>query len=392
MYGIVGKIPRIKVIFDRRHQAKKNGYGYVDIRITYNGEQKYISTGVKLHPKEWKNGTIMYRLDAQQLNLSIDKWVTDIRKVLLEMQEEGIIDIFAIPERIERMRQGEMTFLEFAHQREKVRKYGKALDSQQRYERFFKVLEEWGKIVYFEDVNDDNIIAFDKYLAAKGMKNYSKWQNYHRFLNSFILDSIDAGLLKRNPYKWVRIEKDKDGKALEKMLTPEELEIIKNAQLPTPALMQIRDLFVFQCYTCLAYADLKAFNPKNIELVKGKKVYLGQRKKGHRVYGDFTIPMMEPALEILTKYRNKLPKVESQYYNRMLKVLAQACGIDKPITSHWARHTGATLLLNNGVPLGIVSKVLGHSSTKMTEQVYAKLLDETVVDEISKFEENQKKE
>lgn len=76
----------------------------------------------------------------------------------------------------------------------------------------------------------------------------------------------------------------------------------------------------------------------------------------------------------------------------MLKILAQACGIDKPITSHWARHTGATLLLNNGVPLGIVSKVLGHSSTKMTEHVYAKLLDETVVEEITKFEQNQKKE
>ena len=62
--------------------------------------------------------------------------------------------------------------------------------------------------------------------------------------------------------------------------------------------------------------------------------------------------------------------------------MAQAAGIDKPLTTHWARHTGATLLLNEGIPMQIVSKICGHSSTKITEQIYAKLLDETVVDAI----------
>jgi site-specific recombinase XerD len=69
-------------------------------------------------------------------------------------------------------------------------------------------------------------------------------------------------------------------------------------------------------------------------------------------------------------------------YNEYLKIVAQASGIDKPLSTHWARHTGATLLLNEGVPMQIVSKICGHSSTKITEQVYAKLLDETVVDAI----------
>ena len=82
---------------------------------------------------------------------------------------------------------------------------------------------------------------------------------------------------------------------------------------------------------------------------------------------------------ILYKYDNRLPIISNVKYNEYLKIVAQAARIDKPISSHWARHTGATLLLNNGINMGIVSKVCGHSSTRITEQIYAKLLDETVV-------------
>jgi site-specific recombinase XerD len=73
-------------------------------------------------------------------------------------------------------------------------------------------------------------------------------------------------------------------------------------------------------------------------------------------------------------------------YNEYLKLVAQAAGIDKSISSHWARHTGATLLLNEGIDMKIVSKICGHSSTRITEQVYAKLLDETVVKALRKLQ------
>ena len=75
--------------------------------------------------------------------------------------------------------------------------------------------------------------------------------------------------------------------------------------------------------------------------------------------------------------------ITNQKYNIALKKLAAVAGIDKPLSTNWARHTGATLLLNAGVPMQIVSKILGHSSTKMTERVYAKLLDKTVVDAVN---------
>lgn len=380
----MNKTPLLEFVYNRRKTATASKEAAVELRATYERRQKYMSTGIRLLPKHWHRGTVVNRVDAIQINQTLDKLMIDVRKVILEMMEEGIIDIFDIPERLRRLRAGDLSFIDFSKQRMEVRKYGKATDSKQRYERFFKVFENWGKIKEFDDITDDNIIAFDLYLANKGMKNYSKWQNYHRFLNSFIIDAVDAGLLRRNPYRWVRIEKEKASHGLSKCLTPEEFQSIREVTLHTDSMKRIRDLFVFQTYTCLAYTDLIAFDSKNIQEVKGKKVYIGKRGKTKE---SFTIPLLDPALEILAKYKNNLPIISNVKYNEYLKVLAQAAKIDKPLSSHWARHTGATLLLNNGVSMQIVSRICGHSSTKITEQVYAKLLDETVVDAVSDIED-----
>ena len=78
--------------------------------------------------------------------------------------------------------------------------------------------------------------------------------------------------------------------------------------------------------------------------------------------------------------------MSNQKYNDYLKLLAISAKIQKPVSSHWARHTGATLLLNSGCGMEVVSKVLGHSSTKITRSVYAKLLDETVAEAMGKME------
>lgn len=379
----MNKTPLLEFVYNRRKTATATKEAAVELRATYERRQKYMSTGIRLLPKHWHRGTVVNRVDAIQINQILDKLMIDARKVILEMMEEGVIDIFEIPERLQRLRAGDISFLDFCKQRMDVRKYGKATDSKQRYDRFFNLFEGWGKIKVFEDITDDNIIAFDLYLANKGMKNYSKWQNYHRFLNSFIIDAVDAGLLRRNPYRWVRIEKEKTSHGLSKCLTPEEFQSIREVKPQSESMERVRDLFVFQTFTCLAYTDLVAFDCKNIQEVKGKKVYIGKRGKTKE---SFTIPLLDPALDILSKYKNKLPIISNVKYNEYLKVLAQAAKIDKPLSSHWARHTGATLLLNNGVSMQIVSRICGHSSTKITEQVYAKLYDESVVEAVTNIE------
>lgn len=377
-------IPQVTVIYDRYKKATANKKAAVEIRVTHNYKQKYISTGIKIYPNQWKKGRIVGCSDIIQISATLNTMVEKVRQAILDMVNEGHIDIFSIPKRITKNDVGN-NFITYCKQRISSKKYGKAIGSQKRYDIFLQHFTDWGKIVEFSDINEDNIIEYDLYMAKAGMRPVSRWGNYHKFLNLFIIDAVNNGYLTKNPYKWVNIDKGKDSSSIGKCLSPEEFHRLKVTAMLTKSIEKVRDLFIFQTYTCLSYSDLKDFNSKMIQEVKGMNVYVGSR---HKTNMTFTIPLLSPALDILHKYEGKLPIISNVKYNEYLKIVAQTAGIDKPISSHWARHTGATLLLNEGVPMQIVSKICGHSSTKITEQVYAKLLDETVVDAIQGIQEN----
>ena len=381
------KFPQIHLIYNRYKKADAETKAVVEIRVTYDRKQKYISTGIWLYPNQWKNGKIMNCDNLYEISQILDKLISNVRQVLIDMLQEGNIDLSQIQYRLRKIEMKKISFLDFCNQRAEVRKYGKEKDTQERYERFIRLFTQWGKIKTFSGIKDSNIIAYDMYLNSLGMKPYSKWNNYHRFLNSFILDAIDEGLVQRNPYKWINIEKGKETNSLEKCLTIDEFDKLKEAKMPTDKLERVKDLFIFQTYTCLRYSDLARFNNHNISIINGTEVYRCTQKKTKR---DAVIPLLQPALDILEKYKGFLPIISNVKYNEYLKVVAQSAGINKPLSTHWARHTGATILLNEGVDLKIVSKICGHSSMKITEQIYAKLLDETVVDAIKNRKSNLK--
>ena len=375
---MINKYPQLTFVYNRRKTASPTTKAAVELRITYNCKQKFISTGVLLYPNQWKKGTITNCPDALQISQTLDTLLSSVRQVILDMINTGNIDINIIQDRLRKKNAQSISLREYFNKRAEVRKYGITPDSQLRYDRFIRFFFQWGKIQDFSDITDANIIAYDKYLKGLGLKRSSIWNNYHRFFNSFIIDAMDDGLIARNPYKWTKIEKRRTD-SIEKCLTPQEFYKLKSAKMPTESIERIRDVFVFQTYTCLSYSDLRNFDSRMIQEIKGVNVYVGSRKKTNMT---FTIPLLSTALDILHKYNGKLPIISNVKYNEYLKVVAQSSGIDKPISTHWARHTGATLLLNEGVPMQIVSKICGHSSTRITEQVYAKLLDETVVDAI----------
>lgn len=371
-------LPTLAFVYDRKKTATASKEAVVELRISYERKSKYISTGVSLLPKQYKGGRVTNRADMVELNESLDLLMAKARKAVNTMMEEGDFSLEELPRRIKASSSGsDVSFIEYCKKRVQVRIYGKSDDTKDRYERFLKWLKAWGEIRHFSDVTDENIVKMDAALAKTGMKPYSKWNNYHRFLNSFILDAIDDGFLKRNPYKWVHIRKDKDS-GLSKYLTLEELQAIEKAKMPTASLERVRDLFVFQSYTCLSYTDLAAFDAKMVK----DGVYTGKRGK---TGVEYTFLLLPPAKRILEKYNGKLPIISNVKYNEYLKLVAQAAKIDKPISTHWARHTGATILLNEGgVDMEIVSHILGHSDPRMTRRVYARLLNKTVVNAMEK--------
>lgn len=374
----------VKTVFDRKKRASARKEGSVEIRLSQERRALYYATGIRLLPKHWHDGQITNRVDAAELQQSLDIMLRHVRQIINERMEEGTCSLDDVMTAFRAKEEEKLSFLDFCQQRAEVRSYGKSADSRERYERFLRWLLQFGRIVSFADVTDENILAMDSQLKATGMKNYSKWQNYHRFLNSFILDAIDAGHLTRNPYRWLHIEKDASKGGLGKYLSMDEFEKLRKFEPPTDCLRRVRDLFVFQTYTCLSYIDMANFDADQIYMVGGKPVYTANRGKTGQ---EFTFLVLTPAMEILRKYGNRLPIISNVKYNSYLKVLAMMANIHKPISSHWARHTGATILLNKGkVEMEVVAKILGHSSTKVTRQVYAKLLDETVIKAMSKME------
>lgn len=389
------EMPIVGLKWNRYNKASSSQDAVIEVRVFYQRKVKYMSTRIRVYPKEWKDGRVVNRMDALILNKQLDQLLVDVRKVIYDMYEEGNIDIDAIPARLIAKRKPNITFLDFCEERAKIRKYGKTADSQERYERFLRFLREYGKIKTFYDLTEAKVMEMDRHLKKKSdMKAKSRWNNYHRFLNSFILDAQKEGLLQVNPYDRVKIEKGNDYDGIDKCLTPEEFQKLRNVKMPTERLERIRDLFVFQTYTCLAYHDLALFSQKKYKDMELLDVLMGKRGKTNI---EYIVPLLAPAKEILSKY-NGLPApltikkkgssniLTNQKYNDAIKEVAAAAGIDKPVTTHWARHTGATLLLNAGAPIEVVSKVCGHSSIKMTEKIYAKLLTKTVVAAVNEVE------
>lgn len=189
---------------------------------------------------------------------------------------------------------------------------------------------------------------------------------------------MSRGLASSDPYLGFKVKQGEPEGG--RWLTEAEFEMLKTVELPTASLRAVRDLFVLQCLTGLAYADLMAFDFSRIEERDGVCYLPGEREK---TGVEFCAVLLPEAMIIVNKYSGKLPKITNQQYNMRLKLVAEYAGIMKPIASHWGRRTCGMLLLNKGVSIEAVAKVLGHTSIRTTEAAYAKLLNESVVSEVA---------
>jgi site-specific recombinase XerD len=163
-------------------------------------------------------------------------------------------------------------------------------------------------------------------------------------------------------------------------LTDDEINSLINKEFKIDRLAKVRDVFVFQIYTGLSFADLYDLTLDNIEVgVDGKEWVVISRKKTHV---RSAIPILPRAKDILIKYNYKLPVYCNQRTNSYLKEIADLCNINKTLTSHIARHTFATTVtLSRGIPIETVSKMLGHTDIRTT-QIYAKVIDRKVAQDM----------
>jgi site-specific recombinase XerD len=203
---------------------------------------------------------------------------------------------------------------------------------------------------------------------------YKNIKHLYRVIKVAILNKW----LKTNPFKEFHCHYRNP---IRPYLTETELEFLQTTTFDTERLTRVRDLFLFQVYTGLSYSDMAALTTANIEVgIDGKKwVIINRQKTKNRC----AIPLLPIALDILLKYKYKLPIVCNQDMNRYLKELAAICNITKTLTTHVGRHTFATTIcLGHGIPIETVSKLLGHTSL-VTTQIYAKITDKKTANDMS---------
>lgn len=367
------KYPIIRIIYDRNKRASKTTLGLVQVELSLDRKRKFVSTGVKVYSHEWSDKThVKGRTDCITLNKRIEASWKNINDYITEQMESGrewnwsAFDLFLDRKPI----LADRTFISFIEKRMDKRTDLRS-GTLRHHRAWLKDFEEYGRIISFSDITPANIRMYDEYLHEKDIKQTTIY-NYHKHLKSYINDAIEFELLQFNPYASVKIERGKSEEL--RYLTYEEVQKVKNAVIEDKSLSAVRDIFIFQCHTGMAYADLAEFRIEDCVEKNGKLVYTNKRVKTE---GRFTVMILQPAMDVLKKYGNKLPLMSNQKYNMYLKTIQVLLGIKTTMTSHVARHSFAVMAINNGVPIEIISKMLGHTKINTT-QIYAKVLNDSV--------------
>lgn len=375
--------PNLTFVFDRKKVTAKDKTkaGVVELRISHNKVRKYISTGLKLRPKEWSNGSVVGRKDWKEQNEQLQIIYKRCSEIVTRMMDDGCLELNAVPNLLKSELLQQETFMEYAEELAQRRYRSVSPGTKRNYEVVMDFLKEWKGLTYFSDVTERTILKMDDALADKGLKVQTRW-NYHKVVKSFIKSAVEDGLIKRNPYSRLDLKKGNEN-GLTRYLTPAEFHRFETCIIPMKKLQRVRDLFVFQTYTMMGYSDLERFDYKKCVKVDGQVVYRSCRVKTNQ---PFTIVLLQPALAILQRYKYRLPVISNVKYNEYLKLAVLYAKIDKQVTTHWARHTGATMLVNEGsVPMHIVQHILGHATVRETERTYAKVLDRTIVETMKSY-------
>lgn len=239
----------------------------------------------------------------------------------------------------------------------------------------FAILQRFGKLKKMSDLTPQNIRAFDQWLRESSPRTDTTIRSYHTRLHTYVRKAYQLGYIDRDPYDQVTIP---HGKSKERQpLTEEELTRLRNLDLPSKpkTMAKSRDLFIFSAYTGLAYADMQLFDFHTMTEKHGDLYYIdGSRLKTKT---KFFTPIFAPAMRVLEKYHFHLPHICNQSYNLYLHRIQKLMKLRKPLTSHVARHSFATLALSHDVPIENVSRMLGHTDISTTK-IYAKILKETI--------------
>lgn len=369
-------------IIIRQDFTKKDGTHPIYLRVTINRKPKYLNLKISVKPNFWDSKRLLVKKDypnSFKINLIIQNAVQRAEKIFFDYNIQN--KPLSIGEFVRHFNRPEIkgnSFIEFFEQTIKEMEKTFSFFTVKTYKSHFQKIKEFSPEVSFADLSLSFIKDYESYMIGKGNEENTRSKS-HAILKSFINRAIKEGHLKENPYKLFPLSK-KDGNR--EFLTVEELKILEelfHKELPS-GLKNTLKYFLFACYTGLRYQDVKALQ---YDKIYDDMIIL----KMHKTKDPVKIPLIEKSKILIGSgfEKQKVFKVtENQVTNRNLKKIINLTSVKKEISFHSARHTFATVGISLGIPIEVISKLLGHKDLQTT-QIYAKIVDDVKIKEMEKW-------
>lgn len=394
------KLQKTSFVFDRKKRCAKTGKGKIEIRVHLShGCDKFFPL-CECKPEEFERTIrkVEYQAQAEYYDgiaCAMEK-LGDTMDILTYNMRLGIENKILQ----ESAPAAQETFLEFFER--DTQESTLAPGTKRQRTVTLDALKRYGRIVSFSDLTYGNLVHFDKWLrepyiddrgdrhrkreipkskrTGKAIKTPNRTvqrseitvHNYHRHLHCIVRKALGLKLLKDDPYIGTNFPRGESNTKIP--LDESELRQLRDMELD-PCHERVRDLFIFAAYTGLSYIDVMSFDYDSMVVEYNGKQYIND-KRGKNMRGYLT-PIYKPAYDVLVKYNFDLPVITNEKLNVYLHDIERAGEFKKKITFHLARHTFATMIYNQDVPIATISRMLGHSNIRTT-QTYVKTLPTTI--------------
>ncbi len=379
----------------KKNELKKNGNAPIMARITIDGTPKTFGTKLEIDPNNWdlKHGRVQGKsAQALSINKKLDNIRGRIDKIYEDMlKHEG----FATAQKVKLSFLGvgvmdDAILKVFNNQNEDFKKLvEKEERSQSTYNKYITVYNHLTTFIKeryhrddmaFRELTSDFIREFDFYLRYDLQSSHNTVWVYTMPVLALVELAIKKGLIRDNPFQDYEINMEETDRGY---ILKEDVEKLMMCVPPHPRYKLVKDLFIFSCFTGLAYADIKKLTRNNIQsFFDGHQWIISRRKKSDIASN---VRLMEIPKRIIEKYqgttRNEFifPVPTNATCNTHIGKLVEKAEIitEQKVTFHTARHTFGTMFLTEGVPLESLSKMMGHKNISTT-QIYAKITSQKI--------------
>lgn len=371
---------RYRLVYNRKKHLNRQGTALVQIEASLNQRKVYFKTNLYLKPEHWdsRRSQVYNHPQADDLNTMLYEFILQLQAIELGLWKRGVpATLSLLKESMVKDKPVNVTFPVFA--RDYVKSSDRKDSTKENILTTITVLQDFRSGLDFKDITYTFFKEFEAYLREKG-NSVNTIAKHLRQLRTLVNEAINQGYIHADAYPFRKF-KIKQEKGRHEFLTPDELRKLENLQVSDKRLRHVLDAFLFCCYVGLRFSDFCQLSPANFIRVNGKRwLHFKSIKTGVEIRLPLHLLFDGKALSILERYEiSDFANLGSNSEtNKALVELAALARIRKHITYHTARHTCATLLIHQGVPITTVQKLLGHTSVKTTE-IYSEILSNTIV-------------